>query len=127
MGNTCKPMAVSFQSMTKFTTNKKRKEKKKKIFIEFVAMLLLFHVLLFFGPEACDSSSLIRDRTHTPCIEKWSLNHWTAMEVPDVALDSCILYKHLEVHEHSYIPHTHQLDILLFLSKIQKVTEPRVL
>ena len=23
MGNTCKPMAVSFQSMTKFTTNKK--------------------------------------------------------------------------------------------------------
>ena len=30
MGNTCKPMAVSFQCMTKFTTNKKKKEKKKK-------------------------------------------------------------------------------------------------
>ena len=29
MGNTCKPMAVSFQCMTKFTTNKKKKEKKK--------------------------------------------------------------------------------------------------
>ena len=28
MGNTCKPMAVSFQCMTKFTT-KKKKEKKK--------------------------------------------------------------------------------------------------
>ena len=27
MGNTCKPMAVSFQCMTKFTTNKKRKKK----------------------------------------------------------------------------------------------------
>ena len=26
MGNTCKPMAVSFQCMTKFTTNKKKKE-----------------------------------------------------------------------------------------------------
>ena len=25
MGNTCKPMAVSFQCMTKFTTNKKNK------------------------------------------------------------------------------------------------------
>ena len=25
MGNTCKPMAVSFQCMTKFTTKKKRK------------------------------------------------------------------------------------------------------
>ena len=30
MGNTCKPMAVSFQCMTKFTTNKKKKIKKKK-------------------------------------------------------------------------------------------------
>ena len=28
MGNTCKPMAVSFQCMTKSTTNKKKKEKK---------------------------------------------------------------------------------------------------
>ena len=30
MGNTCKPMAVSFQFMTKFTTNKKNKIKKLK-------------------------------------------------------------------------------------------------
>ena len=30
MENTCKPMAVSFQCMTKFTTNKKKKKKKKK-------------------------------------------------------------------------------------------------
>ena len=29
MGNTCKPMAVSFQCMTKFTTNKKKKKKKR--------------------------------------------------------------------------------------------------
>ena len=28
--NTCKPMAVSFQCMTKFTTNKKKKRKGKK-------------------------------------------------------------------------------------------------
>ena len=31
MGNTCKPMAVSFKCMTKSTTNKKKKENKKKI------------------------------------------------------------------------------------------------
>ena len=31
MGNTCKPMAVLFQCMTKFTTNKKKKKKKKNI------------------------------------------------------------------------------------------------
>ena len=29
MGNTCKPLAVSFQCVTKSTTNKKRKEKKE--------------------------------------------------------------------------------------------------
>ena len=28
MGNTCKPMAVLFQCMTKFTTNKKKNKKK---------------------------------------------------------------------------------------------------
>ena len=29
MGNTCKPMAVSFQCVTKFTTNKKINKSKK--------------------------------------------------------------------------------------------------
>ena len=29
MGNTCKPLAVSFQCMTKSTTNKKKKKAKK--------------------------------------------------------------------------------------------------
>ena len=31
MGNTCKPLAVSFQCMTKSTTNKKKKRKKKAL------------------------------------------------------------------------------------------------
>ena len=31
MGNTCKPMAVSFQCMTKFTTKKKKTQREKKI------------------------------------------------------------------------------------------------
>ena len=30
MGNTCKPLAVSFQCMTKSTTNKKKKKCEKK-------------------------------------------------------------------------------------------------
>ena len=30
MGNTCKPLAVSFQCMTKSTTNKKKKKKNHK-------------------------------------------------------------------------------------------------
>ena len=33
MGNTCKPMAVSFQCMTKFTTKKKERKKKSSIFL----------------------------------------------------------------------------------------------
>ena len=32
MGNTCKPLAVSFQCMTKSTTNKKKKKKKERVF-----------------------------------------------------------------------------------------------
>ena len=42
MGNTCKPMAVSFQCMTKSTTIKKI----KKNVLEISA--ICFHVLLFF-------------------------------------------------------------------------------
>ena len=30
MGNTCKSMAVLFQCMTKFTTNRKKKKKKRR-------------------------------------------------------------------------------------------------
>ena len=47
MGNTCKPMAVSFQCMTKFTTNKKKKEKKRawKILNFYVANSYLLYKL----------------------------------------------------------------------------------
>ena len=31
MGNTCKPMADSFQCMTKFTTNKKKKRERESV------------------------------------------------------------------------------------------------
>ena len=37
MGNTCKPMAVSFQCMTKSTTIKKKKIKKKSSGKEWVS------------------------------------------------------------------------------------------
>ena len=39
MGNTCKPMAVLFQCMTKFTTNKKKKKKKKAYPPYFVTLI----------------------------------------------------------------------------------------
>ena len=41
----------------------------------------------FFGHEACGNlSSLTRDRTHIPCIGRWSLNLWTTREVPNLLL-----------------------------------------
>jgi len=54
-----------------------------KVFIEFVTILLLFW-FWFFGQEAWTIlvSSLTRDQTHTPCIGRSSLNHWTTREVP---------------------------------------------
>ena len=54
-----------------------------KVFIEFVPILLIFNVLGFCLQHLWDLSSSTRDRTHIPCIERWSLNHWTARQVPD--------------------------------------------
>ena len=44
MGNTCKPMAVSFQCMTKSTTNKKKKKKQSHDYSFF-----FFHLFLLVG------------------------------------------------------------------------------
>ena len=57
-----------------------------RVFIEFVTILLLFHVLVFWLRGMWDLSSPTRDRTCTPCIGRRSLNHWTAREVPLLAL-----------------------------------------
>ena len=44
-----------------------------KVFIEFVTILLLFYVLFFWPGGMWDLSSLTRDQTLTPCIERQSL------------------------------------------------------
>ena len=45
-----------------------------------------FYGLIFWPWGMWDLSSPPRDQTHTPCIEKWSLNHWTSSEVPQGCL-----------------------------------------
>ena len=40
-----------------------------KVLIEFVAILLLFYVLIFWPQGMWDLSSPTRDGTHTPCLE----------------------------------------------------------
>ena len=53
-----------------------------KVFSEFVTILLLFYVLVFWLRGMWDPSSLTRDGTHTPCLGRRSPNHWIAREVP---------------------------------------------
>ena len=68
-----------------------------KVFIEFVAVLLLFYVVVFWPGGLWDLRSLTRDRTRTPCIGRQSLNHWTAREVPyKVVLIIHLHYIHFE-------------------------------
>ena len=52
------------------------------IFIEFVIMLLLFYLLVFWSRDIWDLSSPTRDQAHTSCIGRQSQNHWTTREVP---------------------------------------------
>ena len=52
-----------------------------KVFIDFVTILCLF-VFCFFWPQGTwNLSSRTGNRTHVPCIGRWSLNHQIAREV----------------------------------------------
>ena len=51
MGNTCKHMAVSFQCMTKFTTNKKKKTKKLKKKKSYYLKEYLLHLTISRGSQ----------------------------------------------------------------------------
>ena len=52
-----------------------------KVFTEFVTILLLFYILVFWPHDMWDLGSLTRDQTHTPHTERRSLNHQTPREV----------------------------------------------
>ena len=45
------------------------------VFVELVTTLLLFHVLVFWPWDMWDLGFLTKDRTHTLCIGRQSLNH----------------------------------------------------
>ena len=53
-----------------------------KGFLEFVTILFLFYVLVFWLRVMWDLSFPTRDWTFTPCIGRLSLNYLTAREVP---------------------------------------------
>ena len=64
MGNTCKPLAVSFQCMTKSTTNKKKK-KKKNFRQKCPESAMVCHILHL--PSATRSSN-VPDRGCSICL-----------------------------------------------------------
>ena len=53
-----------------------------KVFIEFVTILFLLYVLVFWLQGMSDLNSLTRDQTCTPYTGRQSLKHWAASEVP---------------------------------------------
>ena len=61
MGNTCKPWAVSFQCMTKSTTNKKKKKKEKKISVVKIICILWLQlckkIMMWAKPERQSTNS----------------------------------------------------------------------
>ena len=64
-----------------------------KVFIEFVTILLLFYVLVFWPQGTWDLSSPTRGWTRTPCTGRQNLKHWTTSEVPflDLYLEETIM------------------------------------
>ena len=59
------------------------------VFLEFIAILLLFHVLVFWQQGVWDLSSPTRDRNRTLCTGRWMLNPWNARDVPRPPTFSC--------------------------------------
>ena len=53
-----------------------------KVFIEFITITSLFYILVFWAQGMWDLSSMTRNWTHSPSIERWNLKHWTTREVP---------------------------------------------
>ena len=60
-----------------------------KVFIEFVTILFLFYILVFWPQGMWGLSSLIREQAFTPCIGRRSPKHWTTRE----ALGQVVLEK----------------------------------
>ena len=59
MGITCKPMAVSFQCMTKSTTNKKKKKEKRNYGLAMYQKQLLTKYIKVFGKSRLQISMCV--------------------------------------------------------------------
>ena len=85
-----------------------------------IASVLCF-VLVFFWPQGMwNLGSPTRDWIFTPCIERWSLNHWTTREVPVVRVLTHWFEGHksaLSIRE-SETGQNHQKDVKMAKNRI---------
>ena len=86
-----------------------------KVFIKFVTILLLSHILIFCPQGMWDPSSLTRYQTSTTCIGRWSLNHWKARKLPgkDLLLKNTL---HKEIASISSLLHEYTNSFPSFVS-----------
>ena len=83
-----------------------------KVFIEFLTILLLFNVLIFWPQCRWDFSSPTRDLIHSPCTGRRSLNRRTAQGVPRhlsyFVLQPVVLVSPPHSHGGSFLRRCHQ-------------------
>ena len=89
-----------------------------KVFMEFVTILLLFHVLVVWLQGMWDLSSLTRDQTCTPCIGRQTLNHWTMREVPSLLYFEPIKHCFVYISPNSNFPQNPLITIFSFVCEI---------
>ena len=66
---------------------------------------MFIFLTLGFAVHLWDLSFPTRDSTYTPVLEVWSLNHWTAREVPpffkmELMVSPAITHKTIKEHKH---------------------------
>ena len=91
-----------------------------EVFIEFGTILLLFYVLVSCPKDRKDLSSLSKDQTHTSCIGRQSLNHWTARKVPKLGCFEYALDKSFHVHDLQF-PHKQNKPSRRILVKVRAI------
>ena len=128
MGNTCKPLAVSFQCMTKSTTNKKKKKKeKKKAQVNTVGLLWILETL-FSKNESV--SNLVTQSVPAPSLPYGVMGVKCICIHTHFILSKAFLRfimkleshtKHTHTHAQRYAPFLKHEDLLLL--PISKVIE----
>ena len=79
----------------------------------FFTILLLLYVLTFWPPGKWDLSSLTKDQTHSLCLGRQSLNHWSTREIPVISFLLLFLQSHVGFCHTTRINHSYPFSLSL--------------